>query len=739
MIPAILSMAALAFGQLAPEPMLTTGSPGVSAPSTKALIDWIGGCADFADQTIPAKGGAVTVYRPSTESCSCLGSSVAVNHLCVSDAGARIAASAVVAQAISMKAQGWCVSTMLALDNWTGGNYLTLQVGDVVAAANSAAITFYSDGLIYFDTYDAAATLRRSTYAHGFANAIPHRVMFCDGATGPSLWIDNSRVTLSTTGAGTGIATMPAKLYVNPGSTVAMYMSRLAQCSRPSGCDPNPLASGCAISFSNPSSSPYTVPMSSGGSIAIAGSTSPAAQCASQTVSIYSTIGAGAESLIGTATTNASGAFAYTYTIADTTSTVVRAQMTKAVVSSTSFTAQWRSAVVAYPGAQSTPKFGYYPPKAADIDGDGIPDLVVAAPYANSNNGAIYVFYSSSFPYGAGQTQEIIGPTAGGYFGLYFDVGDVNGDGRADLVTRDTGGKLDVFLAPSNGGHLPSSPSFILVASGLSNASVLPDVNGDGFNEIVSADTSGVGKLYVTSGVADWSSRYTPSTNPPQVDVTTYNFATITGSDASGTLGSKWAMLSAVDWNADGKADMLIPAIGAKKLYFFPGATIAGGGALTSSQGTGFTITGISASMPIASALADADGDGRLDIFFSDYPNRKIYSFSQASNHTYTSNAGASAWVTGTATSFGYTMATGDLNKDSRPDLVVGDNAAAGGASVRIYWSSVSGLSTSSFLAIPSALASFGDGLLIADLNGDGNPDLVVGDADGNGHVTIYY
>jgi hypothetical protein len=95
---------------------------------------------------------------------------------------------------------------------------------------------------------------------------------------------------------------------------------------------------------------------------------------------------------------------------------------------------------------------------------------------------------------------------------------------------------------------------------------------------------------------------------------------------------------------------------------------------------------------------------------------------------------------------FGNSVARGDLNGDGRPDIAIGQNLAAGGAAFVFYNSGVSGAEfdttqengfAQSKIESTSAL---GISVTVLDFNGDGKPDLAAGDSQSSpARVVVYY
>ena len=218
-----------------------------------------------------------------------------------------------------------------------------------------------------------------------------------------------------------------------------------------------------------------------------------------------------------------------------------------------------------------------------DVSGDGTPDIVTApgpgaAPTIRVFDGVFGAELRSFLAYDASFTG-----------GVYVAVGDVNGDGRADIVTAPgagggphvrvfdavTGASLHSFLA-----YTPGFAGGVRVAAG--------DVNGDGKADIVTAPGPGGG---------------------PHVRV----FNGVTGAELSAFFAFSPAFTGGVfvaagDVNADRRADIIV-------------AADAGGGphvqAFSGADGTlllSFLAYGAAFSGGVRVAAADVNGDGRADI-----------------------------------------------------------------------------------------------------------------------------
>jgi hypothetical protein len=150
--------------------------------------------------------------------------------------------------------------------------------------------------------------------------------------------------------------------------------------------------------------------------------------------------------------------------------------------------------------AYSSGGYGALSVAVADVNGDGKPDLVVANQCADSTcatNGTVAVLLGN----GDGTFQTAVAYSSGGYGALSVAVADVNGDGKPDLLvgnqcesnsTCANGGMVGVLLGKGDG-TFQSSVSY--GAGGFDRGTLVGeavgDVNGDGKPDLVVADCGG--------------------------------------------------------------------------------------------------------------------------------------------------------------------------------------------------------------------------------------------------------
>ncbi|MFT4166847.1 MAG: SpoIID/LytB domain-containing protein [Microlunatus sp.] len=125
-----------------------------------------------------------------------------------------------------------------------------------------------------------------------------------------------------------------------------------------------------------------------------------------------------------------------------------------------------------------------------DVNGDDYPDLM-----GIDKSGKATLIYGNGKT-GVKSTARVAGSWSGRDW--LRGAGDFNGDGRLDVITR-SGGKLSVHLGTKGGGF--ASPKVIGTGFGnVSSITVVGDVNGDKYSDLVARLSTGKLRLYRGNG-----------------------------------------------------------------------------------------------------------------------------------------------------------------------------------------------------------------------------------------------
>jgi hypothetical protein len=353
----------------------------------------------------------------------------------------------------------------------------------------------------------------------------------------------------------------------------------------------------------------------------------------------------------------------------------------------------------------------------ADVNGDGIPDLIAAngslsldAPYIGSvsvllgNGDGTFlppIFY------------ETIGANQNGPNSSSLAVGDVNGDGNLDLIVATwclsfnscSSGGVNVLLGNGDGTFQPA----VAYASGASGATsvAIADVNGDGKPDLLIANACtgncnpGEGGVSVLLGNGDGSFQ-TP---------VTYD---------SGGIGA--TSLVTADLNNDGKIDLVVTNCGCLNAKFYSSGSVA----VLLGNGNGTFQAAVSypaGATPWEVAVADLNGDGNLDLAVADSGDSSVAVLLGTGNGTFLPATTYDSGGVGVDS-----VAIADVNGDGVPDLLAGNHCTNQACNTVGVAGVLLGNGDGTFQA-PIAFQAgdnWTDSIVGADVNGDGMPDLLL-------------
>jgi hypothetical protein len=276
----------------------------------------------------------------------------------------------------------------------------------------------------------------------------------------------------------------------------------------------------------------------------------------------------------------------------------------------------------------------------ADVNGDGRPDLVVA----NANDRTVTVRLADPARPGFFLAATFL-PMWLGRTPLDVAVGDLNGDGRMDIVVAASGANSVLVFTQTATGTFNAPVAYAV--GGDPQALTVADLDGNGRADIAVATTANTVSvlLQTAAGIFAPAVDYTTGVQPVAIkaadlngdgklDLLTANYG---ASLSPGTQGLSVLMqgttpgtflapahyttdyrasgLAVGDLNGDGSLDVVVACAG---LPGYPGAVsvFIQGGIVAGALLPAVNYTGTWG--PMGVALADMDGDGRLDLVLAD-------------------------------------------------------------------------------------------------------------------------
>jgi len=222
-------------------------------------------------------------------------------------------------------------------------------------------------------------------------------------------------------------------------------------------------------------------------------------------------------------------------------------------------------------------------------------------------------------------------------------IGDINGDGKLDLVTANKGSR-NVSLLLGNGNGTFQSATNLSAGSDLRSVAI-SDINGDSKLDLVTADW-GSNDVSVFLGNGDGT--FQSATNFPVLSRYSRN--------------SYPSYVESSDVNGDGKLDLVTANWGSNDVSVF-----LGNGDGTFQSATNFPVgTG-----PRSVASGDFNGDGKVDLVAANSEGRDVSLLLGNGNGTFQSATKLSVGI------FPSSVVTGDVNEDGKLDLITANYGSA--------------------------------------------------------------
>lgn len=141
-----------------------------------------------------------------------------------------------------------------------------------------------------------------------------------------------------------------------------------------------------------------------------------------------------------------------------------------------------------------------------------------------------------------------------------------------------------------------------------------------------------------------------------------------------------------------------------------------------------------SGASPRSVRTVDFDGDGKTDLVTSNQSGGTLAIFRNTSTSATDSFAAKIELIAGTGV---FKICTGDLNGDGKPDMVVSNNNSGNAGAISIFRNTSTSGNISFGPKIDSSIGNGPLGLAIADLDGDGKPEVLVA-AGNSGYISVF-
>ncbi|HTO05795.1 MAG TPA: FG-GAP-like repeat-containing protein [Myxococcota bacterium] len=315
---------------------------------------------------------------------------------------------------------------------------------------------------------------------------------------------------------------------------------------------------------------------------------------------------------------------------------------------------------------------------------------------------------------------------------------ELAGGDRLRVVVVDSGASYPVTVDPLLSSTFDTTLQTSEDTGFFARRLAVGDLNGDGYADVVIGDP-----IYDVSEIAEGAA-FVFNGGPSGIangGPATAN-AVLRGLNPTTELGF---FVTTCDLNGDGYADVAVTALDntvsptLSQVLVFPGGAL---GVQNGNPGTAQSVVQSSVGIGKTACAGDVNGDGYEDLILSTSESGvgNAYVFQGGpSGIPSGSLSGAVTHLTGASPDFGATSSAGDVNGDGYDDVIVGaDDVSSFAGAAYIFEGSASGIASgpasSAATLLSGSSANLKLGLSVAsagDVNGDGYADVIVGSANG--------
>ncbi|NBW35891.1 MAG: PKD domain-containing protein [Cytophagia bacterium] len=284
-----------------------------------------------------------------------------------------------------------------------------------------------------------------------------------------------------------------------------------------------------------------------------------------------------------------------------------------------------------------------------DLNGDGKPDLIATRSGATANSFYIFKNISGATPSFEAPIQITLNA---GQTLRQIEIRDLNGDGKPELIIANSASNsfLYVIENQSTGGNIifnTASPVQVPVTGSPNTLALeVQDFDSDGRPDIIVTQNQGSNLFFIKN-----------------LSSAALSFAPATLINLPGTFND----VSSGDFNNDGKLDLVVTSVFGTQSFVLLNKSIAGSTPFPSTASVpAEAITLITAGGPFGVEIEDINGDGFPDVIINNRGNTNISIFLHNKNVT------TPGFVASPINAFrnGWFSRVGDFDGDAKPDIV---------------------------------------------------------------------